>query len=412
MVATPPLHMLPVSQRPPNTWSAKIRGALFCILFNFGCLMINGSQFVFLLPLRFLPFLWARQLYDEGIRYTKGAFGCLLILMCQWFAPTSLKITFEKEGMGKFSDKEIEQIVVRDAAGNVTSLNLPDKFILIANHQVYADWWYAWCLTYFVGLRGVHKHVFITLKKSLQWVPIVGWGMQFYKFIFLARSWAADRAHLAESLDALGKNAEQEDRPFCFLLYPEGTLVSQNTRPVSKKFADKMGISDLSHMLLPRSTGLHYSLRSLTPRIPELRLIDMTMVYPGIPPMGYGQSYYTLRSIFLDGVPPPEIHIHLRMFEVMSQVPIGNHATQPLTNSKDQVEIPEDEKTVFDVWLRKLWKEKDDYVTSFFEQQAAGKPKTAAAEIPVRLRRLQDVLDAFCFFGPAALGYVVRRLRG
>ena len=66
--------------------------------------------------------------------------------------------------------------------------------------------------------------------------------LKFYKFIFLARSWAADRAHLAESLDALGKNAEQEDRPFCFLLYPEGTLVSQNTRPVSKKFADKIGV--------------------------------------------------------------------------------------------------------------------------------------------------------------------------
>jgi hypothetical protein len=40
--------------------------------------MIHGFQIAFLLPLRALPFKWSRQLYDEGICYTKGAFGCLL----------------------------------------------------------------------------------------------------------------------------------------------------------------------------------------------------------------------------------------------------------------------------------------------------------------------------------------------
>lgn len=39
--------------------------------------------------------------------------------------------------------------------------------------------------------------------------------------------------------------------------------------------------SDLKNILLPRSTGLHYSLRSLAPRIPDLRLLDLTVVYPG-----------------------------------------------------------------------------------------------------------------------------------
>lgn len=41
--------------------------------------------------------------------------------------------------------------------------------------KVYADWWYAWCLLYFIGPSGVHRHIFITLKKSLQWVPLAGW---------------------------------------------------------------------------------------------------------------------------------------------------------------------------------------------------------------------------------------------
>ena len=67
-------------------------------------------------------------------------------------------------------------------------------------------------------------------------------GMQFYNFIFLARSWASDRLHLSKSLSWLARRAEKEDSPLTFILYPEGTLVSKDTRPVSKKYADKLGI--------------------------------------------------------------------------------------------------------------------------------------------------------------------------
>lgn len=44
------------------------------------------------------------------------------------------------------------------------------------------------------------------------------------------------------------------------------------------------------HTLLPRSTGLHYSLRSLLPRIPKLKVIDVTVAYPGtLSQPGFGQ---------------------------------------------------------------------------------------------------------------------------
>jgi hypothetical protein len=38
---------------------------------------------------------------------------------------------------------------------------------------------------------------------------------------------------------------------------------------------------DPLNVLLPRSTGLHYTLRSLAPRMPSLKVIDITMMYPG-----------------------------------------------------------------------------------------------------------------------------------
>jgi len=351
-------------------------------------------------------------LYEEGVRYTKGGFTTLMILTSQLFAPTRLSITFERDGQGRFSDEQIEQIVVRNAGGKVVALKLPTKSILIANHQIYADWWYTWCLTYFMG---THKDVFIVLKKSLKWMPIVGGAMQIFKFIFLARSWASDRNQLASRLSALGQQAEREDKPLTLLLYPEGTLVSKDTRPISRKFAEKIGVPDMANVLLPRSTGLHYSLRALAPRVPTLQLIDITIVYPGIPPMKYGQSYYTLRSIFFDGVPPPVIHMHLRVFDVNKDVPIGDVSTSnPTVIPRGQanghaveVDFPEDDKTKFDVWLRELWRDKDNFITRFHQTPY----EAPTIEIPLELRHKREIPDAFGFFLPALFGFVSANLR-
>lgn len=56
--------------------------------------------------------------------------------MCQWFAPTKLLVTFETEGMGRFTQDEIDRFIIKDIDGNGLGLNLPTKFVLTANHQV------------------------------------------------------------------------------------------------------------------------------------------------------------------------------------------------------------------------------------------------------------------------------------
>lgn len=67
-------------------------------------------------------------------------------------------------------------------------------------------------------------------------------GMQMYRFIFLARSWASDKFQLARQLSKLGDKAQHQDKPFTLILFPEGTLVSKDTRPISSKYAEKMGV--------------------------------------------------------------------------------------------------------------------------------------------------------------------------
>ncbi|KIO02297.1 hypothetical protein M404DRAFT_1002311 [Pisolithus tinctorius Marx 270] len=407
------LHQLPIHARPRRSWLQWLNVFAFLPAFLFGCFLIHAFQLLCLLPLKLVPTQWSRKLYDEGIRHTKGCFAMLMNLMNQWFAPTYLSITFETQGQGKFTMEEIEQIIQRDPSGKVVALKLPLKMVVTSNHQVYCDWWYVWCLTYFMQ---AHKDVFIVLKKSLKWIPVLGTGMQMFRFIFLSRAWAADKVQLTKQLSKLGRQAEEEDKPFMFILFPEGTLVSKNTRPISRSYADKLGIPDLHNVLLPRSTGLLYSLRSLAPRLPTLKLLDITVIYPGIPPRGYGQSYYTLRSIFCDRVPPPVVHMHLRIFDVAKEVPIGNIskcgptaiANGWATPSLYETGVPEGERERFDEWLRELWTCKDRYMTRFLEGDTSVAQKPV--QVPLELQGKVQVAGAYCYFIPVIVAYTWSKL--
>lgn len=135
--------------------------------------------------------------------------------------------------------------------------------------------------------------------------------------------------------------------------------------------------------------------------------------------MKYGQDYYTMRSVFFDGVPPPTIHIHLRMFNVATDVPIGDISASDPAAPPDpspsqrtvEVDMPEDEKDRFDLWLRELWQEKDESIGRFLETESFSSSPQKSMEIPLRLRQKRETLDAFCFFLPAAIGCLWRRLR-
>lgn len=218
----------------------------------------------------------------------------------------------------------------------------------------------------------------------------------------------------------------------------------------------------MRNMLLPRSTGLYYCLRSLSPRIPGLHLLDVTISYEGklknmfphpiefcasvdsgvsgIPPQAYGQSYYTLRSIFMDGVPPPRIHMHLRLYDVSRDVPLGNvspgsthtrtpngspisvDAAQSQSVREKEMDLASKEAVAFEHWLRNLWREKDALIDRFLATGSfAERPKAIArdsgvsvdhhtdsmdippklgVEVPVELRSKWEIPDAFALFAP------------
>jgi len=113
--------------------------------------------------------------------------------------------------------------------------------------------------------------------------------------------------------------------------------------------------------------------------------------------------------------------VHLRVFNVAQDVPIGEVSTSnpvvpkgPSNGHAAEIDFSEEEKKKFDLWLRELWWDKDRLITRFLETGtfAAEKPDaTTKVEIPLELRRKREIADAFCFFIPALVGCLWAKLR-
>lgn len=339
-----------------------------------GCIVLCHSIQVLLQPFKYFA---ATEFIGRNVNeWAKGSFGRCLVNMSWTFSPSNLVLSFRDEH-GQILDPD--QFVDLNPDGSVSQLNLPKRSIWISNHQVYTDWLYLWIVLYFCRAE---RSVYIILKDSLKWVPMVGPAMQWFDFIFLARSWAKDQRTLSHHLAKLAKVSHKVASPLNLFIFPEGTLVSPITRPQSKSYADKVGLEDCRNLLLPRSTGLLYCARALKRDIDELVLVDATIGYPGVPSDGYGQSYYTLRSIYMQGVPPPSVHISITLRKIKT----GPPPTNPQEAASDAGNMPvgdlsevgqsaaahldlnagELERRAFDAWLLARWREKDSLMDAFY----------------------------------------------
>ena len=133
----------------------------------------------------------------------------------------------------------------------------------------------------------MHGHIYIILKQSLRYLPIIGPGMMFYGFIFLARNWTKDKPRFAHRLQKLNSqhagplSGSGHLDPMWLMMFPEGTNLSDNGRIRSATWAEKQGIPDMRHLLLPRSTGLLFCLQQLRGKLDWV--YDCTVAYEGVP---------------------------------------------------------------------------------------------------------------------------------
>ncbi|KAK4162807.1 acyltransferase-domain-containing protein [Cladorrhinum sp. PSN259] len=303
-----------------------LRGLSFCAYFLICALAIHTSQLIG------APLYWInRELYYAYMSMTKRSFGLVLTTMTQWWGPTTIRIS---------GDASVADQIRKTKDGRV-EFSFPDRMVMIANHQIYTDWLYLWWVGY-ANSPQMHGHIYIILKESLKYIPIIGAGMMFYGFIFMSRKMATDQPRLTHRLGKLKTKHIAPDGstyldPMWLLLFPEGTNASQNGRNKSAKWAEKIGVKDCEHLLLPRSTGTFFCLNELKGTVDYV--YDCTVAYEGVPRGKFGETLFTLAGTYFSGQPPKSVNFYWRRFRV--------------------ADIPLHSAEAFDAWIRDRWYEKD-----------------------------------------------------
>lgn len=239
----------------------------FGVFFTLSCVSTHLTQLVGA-PLYFLN----KPRFYSWMAMTKANFGILMNTITQWFSATTIRVSAEPS--------IAEQM--RIASNGCLETDFPHRLILIANHQIYSEWAYLWWIAY---TSRMHGYIYIILKESLKYVPVLGPGMMFYGFIFMARNWVKDKPRIEHRLEKLSRDRNDPKTgsnldPMWLLIFPEGTNLSKNGRRKSKAFADKTAISDMRHQLLPRSTGLRFCLQKLQGSVDWI--YDCTIAYEGV----------------------------------------------------------------------------------------------------------------------------------
>ncbi|KAF2181631.1 acyltransferase-domain-containing protein [Zopfia rhizophila CBS 207.26] len=379
-------HQHPGGAIKHGTWDQALRMALFALYFNGSCISICITQLIGA-PLYF----YNKDLYYAWMAMTKQHFGLVATTMTEWWAPTKIRISGDESVRGQLRKTEDGRL----------ECDFPERMVLIANHQqIYTDWIYLWWVAY---TSKMHGHLYIILKESIKYIPLLGQGMMFYGFIFLSRKWAKDKERFKYRLQKLNGNhsgppyGTQTLDPMWLLIFPEGTNLSSNGRVSSKKWADKTQIEDLRHALLPRSTGLLFCLQELRKTVDYM--YDCTVAYEGVPRGQFGQDLFTLRSTYFQGRRPKSVNMHWRRFA-----------------TKD---IPVDNSKEFEKWLLERWREKDDLLEHYIENGRfpaddgigptinGAQPVKGAGYIETEVRTANPLEFIQIFIPPMALALVI-----
>ena len=242
-----------------------------------------------------------------------------------------------------------------DLIDNINAANLVNCLI-ISNHQLYIDWVYIWSL---LSWNKVEGSLYIIMKRSLQFMPIIGPAMKVANFVFLSRNWATDQFKLRRRLMRI----ENFDPNYNLLIFPEGTTMSKDSVEKMNTYAKMIDSVPFKNLLFPRVTGTFATINSLS----KIKgILNITFGYE-CKKEGFLEDIFGIWEAFGKAVIPRVAHVKLEF------VPIA--------------EIPKD-KDGLSVWLKKVFSEKDKEI-SLLKTQNAFDEKTN--QKPIRLP-----LSPFC----------------
>lgn len=339
---------------PPKPTPYKvIRLGFIIVIFITGCLAITFTQLFFS-----IIFLRNERLKKYGFNFTKKNFLILLTFVTGWCAPTKIYMSHDES----IPINTFQKTNKRDH--RLVHTFLDTRAIIMANHQIYTDWVFLWWCGY---INNVADNVYIILKKSLRKIPILGYGMANYNFIFLSRKWETDKPQMSQQLLQLehftktgNENKDLDLKKHWLIIFPEGTNMSDNRKEASDKYIAKIGTKPLNHVLLPRVRGLYFSTLRLSDTTKYM--YDVTIGYAGHKPQEFAQDIFTLLGTYLHGKGPESVSLHFRAFEI-GQIPnVVLDTSKTLTEEEDERNMEQ-----FQSWIYDRWYEKDELMEKYYQ---------------------------------------------
>lgn len=206
----------------------------FTLVFLASGLVLNAFQLVVYCLVRPISRHWYRRINY----YLVYASWAQVVAMAQWWSGSRIKVWG--------TDEDLDAL-------------LKDHHMCVMNHCYEVDWLVCWMVCdQFKMLANAKTFA----KKSLMYVPIIGWNWALSEQIFLERSWEKDSQTIGGKLDKL---LEYKDK-ILLLMFSEGTRFSKAKHELSLEFAAKKNLPKLKHHLLPRPKGFVYCTRHFKER--------------------------------------------------------------------------------------------------------------------------------------------------
>ncbi|CCG24596.1 hypothetical protein CORT_0F03730 [Candida orthopsilosis Co 90-125] len=362
-----------------------VRTAIIVPLFIIGCLAIVFTQLIGLFLFKNNP-----SLKQAMINETKTHFVILLSGLTSIINPCKFAITIDTESVPNSQQFHV------DSYKHIHTLLQPNS-VIISNHQIYTDWLFLWFLTYTSNLSNA---VYIILK-DLSKIPVLGYGMKNYNFLFLSRKWEHDKVVLTNQLLEIDANArghgpangyrllsstdkevkkwpqgadDSKIWPYELILFPEGTVPSDRTTKKSAEYIASKGLPPLKHVLLPRIRGLYLALQKLRNTVEVV--YDVTTAYSGLKEDEYGELVFSLKKFYIQGYGPPVVNYFIKGYK-LKDIPLGKEELD------STVEASDEDLQKFEDWLLKIWYEKDQLMDNFYKTGQWGLNPNSDGEINV-----------------------------
>ncbi|XP_039293293.1 1-acyl-sn-glycerol-3-phosphate acyltransferase gamma [Nilaparvata lugens] len=308
---------------------------LMAMNFFLSGLVINAAQCVLYYGLR--PF--SKHAYRKVNYYLAYSLYSQLVFMAEWWSGTDVHIYIDKDDFDKYYGKE--------------------HGYLVMNHRYDVDWLVGWIFCDRIKVLGNCKAY---AKKSIQYLPTMGYAWKFAESVFLERNWDKDR----EAIGTQVRELAQYPDPIWLLLFAEGTRFTEEKHAASLEFARKKGLPELRQHLTPRTKGFTCSVPHLRDKVPAV--YDVQLAFKE-----NSETRPTVASM-LKGK-PLEAHMYIE------RIPIS--------------QVPDDEEEAAN-WLRDLYLKKDKMMESFLRHGDwfvdSGVRRVEAFKLPRRCYSLLNVV--------------------